>query len=86
MGGWPEHWVDKFNEFERGRDMFGERPEDGQEICCDEMLGMTARNGQTSAWDDVLDKYLEPQLSGEGKTSRAGVLPQAQGLVYTHIP
>lgn len=70
IGGWPEHWIDKFHESEGGSDLFGQRPQDGQYICKEEILGMTVRNGQASAWDDVSEKYLEPELV-EGQTSRA---------------
>ena len=61
-GCWPEHWADKLHESEGGRDIFGSRPQLGQSICKEEIFGLMIKNGQASAWDDVTEKYLDPEL------------------------
>ena len=84
MGGWPEHLIDKIYGTEGGRDILGQRPQDGQKVCRDEFLGMMIRKEQASVWDDVPDTYLEPQLV---KKARQVELQYFRKLkVYTHVP
>ena len=84
IGGWPEHWLDKFHESDGGRDMFGEKPQDGQTIWRDEIMGLMVRDGQTSAWDDVSEKYLDPDLVAKARQVELEYFRKLK--VYTHVP
>ena len=63
--------------------MFGVRPQDGQDIWKDEIMGMMVRNGETSAWDDVSDKYLDADLVAKARQVELEYFRQMK--VYTVV-
>ena len=48
-GNWQEHGADKFHESEGGRDMFGRRPQDGQDIWTEEILALNSEMGMLTS-------------------------------------
>ena len=59
MGSWPTHWIDKFHELDGGKDDFGARPQQGQDMLKEAINVMMVHNGVMTAWDDVNDKILD---------------------------
>ena len=67
-GAWPAHWKDTVHEEDGGNDKSGSRPQVGTGIYTDEITALMAKDGTTTAWDDV-----------SGNEQAAGSRQQAAG-------
>ena len=61
-GQYPEHWVDTWHELEGGDDRFRLRPQNGVTRLRAEMNGLSYKSGYETAWDDVSNENLVPEL------------------------
>ena len=62
VGDYPEHWCDQWHELEGGDDYYGVRPQQGVTMLRAEMSGLSYRSGYETAWDDVSNENLVPEL------------------------
>ena len=62
VGSYPEHWVDNWHELEGGNDLYGVRPQCGVTLLQAEMNGLSYKSEYETAWDDVSNENLVPEL------------------------
>ena len=65
-GDYPEHWNDEWHEEDGGDDAGGIRPQVGVTLKA-EMDGLSYKGGYETAWDDVSNAELVPQLVKEAR-------------------
>ena len=69
VGSYPEHWVDSWHEREGGNDLYGARPQCGVTLRQAEMNGLSYKSGYETAWDDVSNENLVPELVHKARVS-----------------
>ena len=62
VGEYPSHWLDEWHEEDGGQDHRGVRPQCGVTLLKKEMDGLSFRGGHETAWDDVTNASLLPDL------------------------
>ena len=58
----PGHWIDTWHELEGGNDRFGVRPQYRVTLLQAEMNGLSFKSEYETAWDDVSNENLVPEL------------------------
>ena len=62
VGDCLEHWVDNWHALEGGNDLCGVRPQCGVMLLQAGMNGLSCKSGYETAWDDVSNENLVPEL------------------------
>ena len=62
VGIYPEHWEDSWRELEGGNHLYGSWPQCGVTLLQAEMNGLSFKSGYETAWDDVSNENLVPEL------------------------
>ena len=62
VGSGPEHWVGSWQDLEGGNDLYGVRPQCGVTLLHAEMNGLSYKSGYETAWDDVSNENLAPEV------------------------